>query len=93
MFPAPDEITVLQWMAGLSACGHLPVTATSFPGFRAYAGIGKHGFHDGASQWLLYLVQRLGPATGTATCGAQGDISLLAGMISGGHRLPVLMSI
>ncbi len=32
MLSAPDEITTLQWMAGLSATGKLPVTATSFPG-------------------------------------------------------------
>ncbi len=30
---ATDEITTLQWMAGFSATGKLPVTATSFPGF------------------------------------------------------------
>jgi 2-oxoglutarate ferredoxin oxidoreductase subunit alpha len=35
-------------------------------------------------------VQRLGPATGTATCGAQGDISLLNGLLSGGYSLPVI---
>jgi len=34
------------------------------------------------------LVQRLGPATGTATCGAQGDLALLNGTISGGLSLP-----
>ena len=31
--PAPDEITALQWAAGVSAAGKLAVTATSFPGF------------------------------------------------------------
>jgi 2-oxoglutarate ferredoxin oxidoreductase subunit alpha len=39
---------------------------------------------------VIILVQRLGPATGTATCGAQGDISLLNGMISGGYSIPVI---
>jgi 2-oxoglutarate ferredoxin oxidoreductase subunit alpha len=33
LLSAPDEITAVQWMAGLSATGRLPVTATSFPGF------------------------------------------------------------
>ncbi|MCS7183025.1 MAG: hypothetical protein NZ869_07970, partial [Thermoanaerobaculum sp.] len=36
------------------------------------------------------LVQRLGPATGTATAGAQGDVQLVASLISGGYPLPVL---
>jgi 2-oxoglutarate ferredoxin oxidoreductase subunit alpha len=39
---------------------------------------------------VIILVQRLGPATGTATCGAQGDITLLNGMLSGGYSIPVL---
>jgi 2-oxoglutarate/2-oxoacid ferredoxin oxidoreductase subunit alpha len=89
MFPAPDEITVLQWMAGLSACGRLPVTATSFPGFALMLESVNMAFMMELPM-VIILVQRLGPATGTATCGAQGDISLLGGMISGGHRLPVL---
>jgi len=33
MMAAPDEITVLQWMSGFAATGHIPVTATSFPGY------------------------------------------------------------
>ena len=39
---------------------------------------------------VIVLVQRLGPATGTATSGAQGDITLLNGMLSGGYSIPVL---
>ncbi len=39
---------------------------------------------------VIMLVQRLGPATGTATCGAQGDISLLNGINSGGYPVPTL---
>jgi len=38
---------------------------------------------------LIILVQRLGPSTGSATVGAQGDLSFLSGLISGGHPLPV----
>jgi 2-oxoglutarate ferredoxin oxidoreductase subunit alpha len=39
---------------------------------------------------LIILVQRLGPSTGTATAGSQGDLRLLHGIISGGYPLPVL---
>ncbi len=87
--PAPDEITTIQWMSGLSACGWIPVTATSFPGFALMIESINMAFMMELPM-VIILVQRLGPATGTATCGAQGDISLLRGMISGGHQLPVL---
>jgi len=89
MMPAPDEITTLQWMSGLSATGRLPVTATSFPGFALMIESVNMAFMMELPM-VIVLAQRLGPATGTATCGAQGDISLLHGMISGGHQLPVL---
>jgi len=89
MMPAPDEITTLQWMSGLSAAGRLPVTATSFPGFALMIESVNMAFMMELPM-VIVLAQRLGPATGTATCGAQGDLSLLNGMISGGHQLPVL---
>jgi len=38
---------------------------------------------------IIILVQRLGPATGTATRGSQGDIQVLHGTISGGISIPV----
>ncbi len=87
--PAPDEITALQWMAGLSAAGHLPVTATSFPGFALMVESVNMAYMMELPM-LVILVQRLGPATGTATAGAQGDLLLLNGLISGGYPLPVL---
>lgn len=87
--PAPDEITALQWMAGLSAAGHIPVTATSFPGFALMVESINMAYMMELPM-LIILVQRLGPATGTATAGAQGDLSLLNGLISGGYALPVL---
>ena len=89
MLPAPDEITVLQWMSGLSAAGHIPVTATSFPGFALMLESVNMAFMMELPM-VIVLVQRLGPATGTATCGAQGDLLLLRGMISGGYQIPVL---
>ncbi|MBW6497525.1 MAG: hypothetical protein K0B09_03980 [Bacteroidales bacterium] len=89
MLPAPDEITTLQWMSGLAATGKLPVTATSFPGFALMLESINMAYMMELPM-VIILVQRLGPATGTATCGAQGDLLLLKGMISGGHPIPVL---
>ena len=89
MLPAPDEITTVQWMSGLAMTGKLPVTATSFPGFALMIESLNMAYMMELPM-VVVLVQRLGPATGTATCGAQGDLLLLKGMISGGHPLPVL---
>ncbi len=88
VLPAPDEITTLQWMAGLSAAGRMPLTATSYPGFALMLeSIGMAFMME--LPMLVVLAQRLGPATGTATCGAQGDILLMAGINSGGYPIPV----
>ncbi len=84
---APDEITTLQWMTGFAATGKIPVTATSFPGFALMIESINMAFMMELPM-IIILVQRLGPATGTATTGAQGDLSLLNGMISGGMSLP-----
>ncbi len=89
MLSAPDEITTLQWMAGLSATGSLPITATSFPGYALMIESINMAYMMELPM-VIILVQRLGPATGTATCGAQGDLNVLRGSISGGHPLPVL---
>lgn len=89
MLAAPDEITTLQWMSGLAAAGKIPVTATSFPGYALMIESINMAYMMELPM-VIVLVQRLGPATGTATCGAQGDLSLLRGQISGGHPLPVL---
>ncbi|MBE0646675.1 MAG: hypothetical protein IH596_02705 [Bacteroidales bacterium] len=86
---APDEITTLQWMTGFAATGKLPVTATSFPGYALMLESINMAYMMELPM-VIILVQRLGPATGTATCGAQGDIALLNGMISGGFAIPVM---
>lgn len=88
-FAAPDEITTLQWMSGFSTAGKLPVTATSFPGFALMLESINMAYMMELPM-VIILVQRLGPATGTATSGAQGDISLLNGMMSGGYSIPVI---
>lgn len=88
VLPAPDEITALQWMAGLAAAGRLPVTATSFAGFALMVEPINLAYMMELSM-LIILVQRMGPSTGTATVGAQGELFLLQGLISGGYPLPV----
>jgi 2-oxoglutarate/2-oxoacid ferredoxin oxidoreductase subunit alpha len=88
MMAAPDEITALQWMSGFSASGHIPVTATSFPGYALMVESINMAFMMELPMMII-LVQRLGPATGTATAGAMGDLSVLNGTISGGFQLPV----
>lgn len=89
MLPAPDEISTLQYMSGLAATGHIPVTATSFPGFALMIESINMAYMMELPM-IIILTQRLGPATGTATAGAQGDVALLRGMISGGHPIPVV---
>jgi 2-oxoglutarate ferredoxin oxidoreductase subunit alpha len=87
ILPAPDEITALQWMAGLSATGRLPVTATSFPGLALMVESINMSYMMELPM-LIILVQRLGPSTGTATAGAQDDLRFVHGIISGGYPMP-----
>ena len=89
MLAAPDEITVLQWMSGYAAAGHLPVTATSYPGFALMIESINMAFMMELPM-VIVLTQRLGPATGSATCGAQGDLMTITGTLSGGFSLPTL---
>ncbi len=86
---APDEITTVQWLAGFAATGLLPVTATSFPGFALMIESINMAYMM-ELPLVVVLAQRLGPATGSATAGADGDLLLLRGAISGGHPLPVI---
>ncbi len=87
MLAAPDEITTLQWMSGFATAGHVPVTATSFPGYALMIESINMAYMQELPM-VVILVQRLGPATGTATCGAQGDLSVVYGTLSGGFALP-----
>ncbi|RMF59643.1 MAG: hypothetical protein D6748_05975 [Calditrichaeota bacterium] len=87
--PAPDEISAIQWAAGFAATGKLPVTGTSFPGF-ALMLESLNMMYMMELPLVLILAQRMGPSTGSATTGAQGDLMLLRGAISGGYHLPVL---
>ncbi|MBN2071145.1 MAG: hypothetical protein JW814_06760 [Candidatus Krumholzibacteriota bacterium] len=86
---APDEITTIQWMSGFAAAGRIPVTATSFPGFALMIESINMALMMELPM-VIVLAQRRGPATGTATLGAQGDLLLLQGAISGGYPLPTI---
>lgn len=88
-FAAPDEITTLQWMSGFAITGHLPVTATSFPGYALMIESINMAYMMELPM-VIVLIQRLGPATGTATCGAQGDLNVIHGTLSGGYPLPCI---
>lgn len=85
----PDEITVMQWMSGLSAAGKLPVTATAFPGLALMAE-GINMAYTMELPMVIILTQRLGPSTGSATTGAEGDLMFLKGLISGYYPIPVI---
>ncbi len=85
---APDEISTLQWMSGFSSVGKFPVTATSFPGLALMTESINMAFMM-ELPLLIILSQRLGPSTGSATTGAQGDLLFLRGIISGGYPVPV----
>jgi 2-oxoglutarate/2-oxoacid ferredoxin oxidoreductase subunit alpha len=87
--PAPDEITTVQWLAGLAATGKIPATATSFPGYALMIESINLAFMMEVPM-VIVLVQRLGPSTGSATVGAEGDLMVLNGTVSGGYQFPVL---
>ena len=81
-FAAPDEISVLQWMAGASAAGKLPVTATAFPGLALMVESINMAYAMELPM-VIVVTQRLGPSTGSATTGAQGDLALINGLVPG----------
>lgn len=84
----PDEISVLQWMCGYAAAGKIPVTATAFPGLALMTETLNMAYMMELPM-VLIITQRLGPSTGSATTGAQGDLKFLDGIISGGFPIPI----
>lgn len=86
---APDEITAMQYLIGASLNGRKPMTATSGPGYLLMAeSIGAALAME--APLTVVLVQRLGPATGSATMNAQGDLHMAEHIVSGGFTLPML---
>ncbi|MBW1683188.1 MAG: pyruvate flavodoxin/ferredoxin oxidoreductase, partial [Deltaproteobacteria bacterium] len=78
-----DEIASLGYCLGASMAGRKAMTATSGPGISLYS---EHISFALASEIPVVVVdvQRLGPSTGYATKGADGDIQFLRWGNSGG---------
>jgi 2-oxoglutarate/2-oxoacid ferredoxin oxidoreductase subunit alpha len=85
---APDEITALAHCVGASMSGYKAMTATSGPGWCLMIETVQYAVMT-EMPVVIALVQRLGPSTGGATQGAQGDILLVEFCTSGGYTLPV----
>jgi 2-oxoglutarate/2-oxoacid ferredoxin oxidoreductase subunit alpha len=83
-----DEIASIGFCLGASMAGMKAMTATSGPGISLYSE--QISFAIGSEIPLVIVdVQRLGPSTGSATKGADGDIQFLQWGSSGG--LPVIV--
>jgi 2-oxoglutarate ferredoxin oxidoreductase subunit alpha len=83
-----DEIASIGYCLGSSMAGRKVMTATSGPGLSLYSE--QISFAIGSEIPLVIVnVQRLGPSTGSATKGADGDIQFMRWGNSGG--LPVIV--
>ncbi|MCF8067929.1 MAG: pyruvate flavodoxin/ferredoxin oxidoreductase [Desulfobacterales bacterium] len=83
-----DEIASIGFCLGASMAGMKVMTATSGPGISLYSE--QISFAIGSEIPLVIAnVQRLGPSTGSATKGADGDIQFMRWGNSGG--LPVIV--
>jgi len=84
-----DEIASLGFCIGTALGGAKPMTATSGPGLALYAeNIGVGIMVE--VPLVIVVVQRLGPATGAATAGAQGDVQFIRWGTSGGYPIIAL---
>ncbi len=83
-----DEIASIGFCIGASMAGMKTMSATSGPGISLYSE--QISFAIGSEIPLVIVdVQRLGPSTGSATLGADGDIQFMRWGNSGG--LPVIV--
>jgi 2-oxoglutarate ferredoxin oxidoreductase subunit alpha len=84
---AEDEIASIGFCIGAAMAGSKAMTATSGPGISLYSeNIGLAII--GETPLVIVNVQRQGPATGSATKGADGDIQFTRWVTSGG--LPII---
>ncbi len=84
-----DEIASIGMCIAASMAGRRPLTATSGPGISLYSenlGLAIMG----EVPLVIVNVQRLGPATGGATTGAEGDVQFVQWVTSGGLPMVVL---
>jgi len=86
---APDEISAVAYCIGASMKGAKAMTATSGPGWALMIESVQYALMT-ETPLVVALVQRLGPSTGGATQGAQGDVLLAEFATSGGYTLPML---
>lgn len=83
-----DEIASIGYCLGASMAGLKVMTATSGPGISLYSE--QISFAVGSEIPIVIVnIQRLGPSTGSATLGADGDIQFMRWGNSGG--LPVIV--
>jgi 2-oxoglutarate ferredoxin oxidoreductase subunit alpha len=85
---APDEISALCYCVGASMTGMKAMTATSGPGWCLMIETVQYAVMT-ETPLVVAVVQRLGPSTGGATQGAQGDVLLTEFCTSGGYTVPV----
>lgn len=84
-----DEIASIGFCLGAAMAGMKTMTATSGPGISLYSE--QISFAIGSEIPIVIIdVQRLGPSTGSATKGADGDIQFLQWGNSGGFPVIVL---
>lgn len=86
---APDEISAIAYCIGASMRGAKAMTATSGPGWALMIESIQYALMT-ETPLVVAFVQRLGPSTGGATQGGQGDVLLAEFCTSGGYTLPVL---
>jgi 2-oxoglutarate/2-oxoacid ferredoxin oxidoreductase subunit alpha len=86
---ALDEISSLSYVVGASMTGVRSMTATSGPGWALMIETFQYAIMT-ETPLVVVIVQRLGPATGGATQGAQGDVLLVENATSGGYTVPIL---
>lgn len=85
---APDEISALCYCIGASQRGVKSMTATSGPGWALMIEAFQYALMA-ETPLVVAVVQRLGPSTGGATQGGQGDVLLTEFATSGGYTVPV----
>jgi len=85
---APDEISALANCVGASMSGFKAMTATSGPGWALMSETVQYALMT-ETPVVIALVQRLGPSTGGATQGGQGDVLLAEFCTSGGYTIPM----